>query len=461
MQSKSLNTTEAAETGGEVRNIINLRITHKEAPIAVLERLTFKEPRRMLKEIRALESVKECVILQTCNRIEIYAAVSEQDVTKARSEIAEHWRQRAGVEKEKFYQTLKASFNSSALSHLMRLTSGLESMIVGEDQILGQVKEAFEEAKRCGTIQTHLKTIFERSIKTGRKVRLKTRINKGAVSIGSAAVELLEETLGDLKDKKIIIIGAGETGGLVAKALASRKHAVVFVANRTYERGARLAEMLGGHALRFSKIKDLLAEVDVAIVATTAPHCLLTKNLLLGILDRREGRRLFIMDLSQPRNVEETVADLPNVELRNIDDLRGIAETSLEMRLREIEKAQAIVESELNHLRLMLKKEQSKPIVSALCNRADEIRQKELKKAFRMLGKLSADQQKIIDDLTLTLIERILYHPIRNLRKATLNGDINTISAAQKLFNINPSRGTKLGDISHAQTEKASKNTQN
>lgn len=444
MQSKSLSITEAVEAEGEIKNIVNLRFTHKEAPIAVLEKLTFKEPRKILKEIHALDFVKECVILQTCNRVEIYAAVSEQVSTKAESKIAEHWQQRTGFDREKFYHTLKESFNLQALSHLMRLTSGLESMIVGEDQILGQAQEAFEEAKKCGTIGPVLETTFEKAIKTGRKVRLKTRINKGAVSIGSAAVELLEETFGDLKDKKIIIIGAGETGELVAKALASRKHAVIFVANRTYERGVRLARMLAGHAVRFNKVKDLLAEVDAAIVATAAPHYVLTKKLLQKILDKREGKRLFIMDLSQPRNVEESIVSLPNVELCSIDDLRGIAEINLKIRHREIEKAEVMVKNELKHLELMLKQEQAKPLISALCNKAEEIRRKELKKTLRMLEKLNDDQQKVIDDLTLVLIERILYHPIRNLRKAAVNGDVNTMTVAQKLFNLNLSRGDKM-----------------
>lgn len=444
MQSKFLSSIEAMETEGEIENIVNLRFTHKEAPVTLLEGVTFKEPCKILKEIHALDFVKECVILQTCNRVEIYATFSEQDLAKAKSEIAEYWWQKTGFGKEKFYPALKESFNSQALIHLMRLTSGLESMIVGEDQILGQVQKALEEAKKCGTIGLLLKTSFEKAIKTGRKVRIKTKINKGAVSIGSAAIELLEETFGDLKDKKIIIIGAGETGGLVGKALASRKHAVIFVANRTYERGVKLARMLSGRTVRFNKVKDLLAEVDVAIVATAAPHYVLTKKLVQKVLLKREGKKLFIMDLSQPRNVEESVSILPNVELRSIDDLRGIAKTNLKMRHSEIEKAEALVKRELKNLESILKQEQAKPLISVLCNKAEEIRRKEMKKALRLLGKLNDGQQKVIDDLTLVLIERVLYHPVKNLRKAAVNGDVETMLVAKKLFNLISSRGDKV-----------------
>lgn len=427
---------------GKVEDIVNLRFTHKEIPITDLKKVTFKENCKTLKEIHSLDLVKECVILQTCNRVEVYARVSAQDLTKAKLELAEHWRQKTDIKKERFYQVLRISLNSQALSHLMKLTSGLESMVVGEDQILGQVQKGFEEAKKCGTVGSFLSTTFSKAIKVGKKVRLKTKINKGSVSIGSAAVKLLEESFGDLKDKKIIIIGAGETGGLVGKALASRSYAVIFVANRTFERGFRLAKMLGGKAVRFNKFKKLLTKVDAVVVATAAPHYILTRKLLQEILEKRNRKQLFIIDLSQPRNVEESVASLSYVKLRTIDDLRGIAETNLRKRHREIEKAKAIVEKELQHLDSMLKQEQAEPIISALLHKAEEVRQKEIKHAMRLIGELTANQQKVIDDLTFILIERILHYPIKNLRKAAANGDENIISVVQKLFNLNLSLET-------------------
>lgn len=437
MLNKSLSVNEAVKE--ETSGIVNLRFTYKNVPVIMLERLAFKEPCEMLGEMCALNHVEECVILQTCNRVEIYVATPERHLGEMVTEIAEYWRQGNKIDKEEFYQRLEKSFNTEALIHLLRLASGLESMIVGEDQILGQVQKAFEEAKMRGAIRWVLETAFEKAIKTGRKVRLETGINKSAVSIGSAAVELLEETLGGLKNKKIIIVGAGEIGSLVGKALASRKHSTVFVANRTYERGVRLAQMLGGFAVRFDKVKDLLVSADVAIVVTSAPHYVLTKSLIQEVLEKRNGKRLFILDLSQPRNVEEGVANLPNVELRNIDDLRGIAETNLEMRRREIEEAEAIIKDELKLLELTLKRERAESIISALCGKAEEVRRRELEKALKMLGEMNDKQLRVIDDLTLVLIERILHHPILNMRKAALNGDVDMISIAQRLFNLSPS----------------------
>ncbi|RLI47020.1 glutamyl-tRNA reductase [Candidatus Bathyarchaeota archaeon] len=448
MPNKSLKNTKNVRICGETSRILNLRFTHKKTPITTLEALTFNDLHRALEEMHALSYVQECVILQTCNRVEIFATVPEQNLVKAESEIAEHWRQRAGLDKERFYHTLEKSSNSEALIHLLRLTSGLESMIVGEDQILGQVREAVNKAKKCGTIGPILETAFKKAVKTGIAVRLKTAINKGAISIGSAAVDLLEEVFGDLKDRKIVVVGAGETGGLVGKALALRKQAVLFVANRTYDRGVRLARMLGGQAVRFNKLSELLAHVDAVIVATSAPHYVLKKELVERILDDRKDKKLLIIDLAQPRNVEESVAELPNIELRNIDDLRGVAETNLRMRLREAKRAETIVEKEARRLELMLKRKQVEPIISAMCCRAEEIRCKELKKALRMLGKLDDEQRKVIDNLTHKLTERILYHPIVKLRKAAESGDVNKVSFVQELFGLNPPQGAEESDVS-------------
>ncbi len=437
MPNKLLKNTKNVEENGETNRIFDLRFTHKKTPITALEALTFNDLHRTLEKIHALNYVRECAILQTCNRVEIFAVVPEQKLMKATSEIAEHWRQRAGLDKETFYLTLEKSTDSKALIHLLRLTSGLESMIVGENQILGQVQEAINEAKKCGTIGPFLQTTFEKAVKTGRDVRLKTGINKGAVSIGSAAVDLLEKVSGGLNDKKVIVVGAGETGGLVGKALALRKQAVLFVTNRTYDRGVRLARMLGGQAVRFNKLSGLLTHVDAVIVATAAPHYVLTKELVQKILDNRKGKKLLILDLAQPRNVEESVADLPNIELRNIDDLRGVAERNLKMRLIEAKKAETIVETEVRRLELMLKRKQVEHLISAICCRAEKVRCKELKKALKMLGKFDASQRKVVDDLTQKLTERILYSPILKLRKAAESGDSTKVLFAQELFDLN------------------------
>lgn len=448
MPNKLLNTTKAVKEDEKIEEIVNLRFTYKKTPITILEALTFKDLNGALEEVHALNYVKECAILQTCNRVEIFAVAPRQDLVKAEVEIAEHWRQRTKLDKENFYHFLEKSSNSEALIHLLRLTSGLESMIIGEDQILGQVQEAFNQAKKCGTIGLILEITFKKAIKTGREARLKTRINRGTVSIGSAAVDLLENALGSLKDKKVIVVGAGETGGLVGKALALRNNAAIFVTNRTYERGIRLARMLGGQAVRFNKFSEFLIHVDAAIIATAAPHYVLTRERVEKILDKRRGKKLLIIDLSQPRNVEESVANLPNIQLHNIDNLRGVADTNLKMRLKEMKKAETIVKNELKRLQLMLKRKQVEPIISAMCGRAEEIRCKELKKALKMLGKLDDNQRKVVENLTRKLTQLILYQPIIKLRKAAERDDVNKVSIAQELFGLNPPQRGGESDVS-------------
>jgi glutamyl-tRNA reductase len=319
-------------------------------------------------------------------------------------------------------------------------------MIVGEDQVLGQVQEAFEEAKRYSASGSILQRVFERAIRTGKTVRLRTQINKGAVSIGSIAVNLLKEYIGDLKNKKILIIGAGQIGALVGKALAARKMAAIFVANRTYERAVWLAKILNAQAVRFDRLTEFLSFADAAIVATAAPHYVLTHDLVSAVVEKRKGGKLLIIDLSQPRNVEESVANLSNVELRNIDNLRGIAQINLQMRLEEAKKAEAMLQDELRKLVNALNRERIEPIISALYSKAEKIRCREAEKALKMMKNVGGPEgpymekciqcRKIVEDLSRELVEKTLLDPITNLRRAAVNNDFNRIIVAEELFNI-------------------------
>ncbi len=419
----------------KISRIVNLRFTHKKAPLNVLEATTFKDVRKVLGEMLELGYAEECAVIQTCNRVEIYGVASDRDQPN-KLKIAEYWQGKARFDPGKFYDYLEKSVGWDALTHLFRLTSGLESMVVGEDQILGQVRDAYDEARTCCAIGPLLSTIFERAIRIGKEIRAKTLINKGAVSIGSSAVDLLEEEFGNLENKKIIIVGAGETAALVGKALASKRQPVIFVANRTYERGVRLAKILGGQAIRFDKTREFLSDVDVAVVATAAPHTLFTRESLEKVLQNRSERKLIIMDLSQPRNVNESVRELPNVELRSIDDLRGVAQRNLETRLKEVEKAEEIVKREVKRLGLFLKCEDVEPLVSGIYSRAEEIRRRELGRALKIVGRIKVSQRRAIEDLTRSLVEKILHHPVLNLRKAAMNGRHEAITIAQELFNV-------------------------
>jgi glutamyl-tRNA reductase len=317
-------------------------------------------------------------------------------------------------------------------------------MIVGEDQILGQVQDAFNESEKLGVVGPILRRAFDSAIRTGTEARIRTGLNKGAVSIGSAAANLLEQLLGNLEDKKIIVVGAGKTGILVGKALAVRKPNVIYVANRTYQMGVRLAKMLDGQAVRFDRIRSYLADVDAVIVATAAPHAVLTKELVADTMQRRGEKKLLIIDLSHPRNVEKDVKALPNVDVRNIDDLRGIADRNLKMRLAEVKNAENIIDSELKKLELQLRCEQVEPIISAICNRAESVRQKELAKALKKIGEIDQDQRRVIEVMTRLMVERVLIRLIDKLRKAAMAGNYEIVSTAQELFDTQLDGEAKL-----------------
>lgn len=415
--------------------ILNLRITYEGAKVSTIEAATFRDPYEAMKEICLLEFVEECIILQTCNRVEIYTVVTDKG--EAERGIIDYWLKKTRVDGDKLHKSIEVSTNSEAYRHLLSLASGLKSMIIGEDQILGQIRDAYIKSRDIETTGSILGTAFMKAVSVGRRARKETSINKGAVSISSSAVDLIEGVLGGLNGIRVLVIGAGEAGTLVGKALAERKTVSTFVANRTYKRAVRLSQMTGGKAIRFDKLDEMLPTVDVIIVATGAPHYILTKKRVeKALLKRKKKGKMIIVDISQPRNVENKVRLLPNVELHDIDALRATAEENLKKRLKEAEKAKEIVLEEVKHLELLIKRKQAEPVISDLCARMEKIRQKELKKALKMLKSVNERQRTIINDLTKVLIRRTLQPAFNNLRVAAEKGDLELISAVEKLFNI-------------------------
>jgi len=354
--------------------------------------------------------------------------------------LGEYLINRAGSMAEEASRAIEVSLNQDALRHILRVASGLESMIVGEDQILSQVWDSYLEAESVGMVGPVLKTVFSKAVSVGRRVRNGTGINKGAVSIGSAAVELAESLLGNLNGKKVLVIGAGETGTLVAKALARRCLNAIFIANRTYERALKLAEELCGKAVKFDRLEETLIDADVVICSTSAPHYLLTRELVCEVMKQRHNRSdLMIIDISNPRNVEKSVQDIEGVKLHNIDDLQMIAERNKEERQKSVEKASKIIDEELLLLDRDLKTQSVRNIISSLFLRAEEIRQRELMKALNMLGNIDEKERKIVDDLTYILVKQTFVPIIENLRIAAMNNDKQLIDVAVKLFGMEAS----------------------
>jgi len=308
-------------------------------------------------------------------------------------------------------------------------------MVIGEDQIINQVWDAYVEAEEAKTVGPILKLLFLKAVDVGRKVRKETGINKGAVSIGSAAVELASSLLEHFNEKNILVMGAGEIGTLVAKALARRSLSPIFIANRTYDRAVRLAEELSGKAVKFDKLNEVLVDADVVICSTSAPHYLLTKNLVLDLMRHRKNRNdLLIIDISNPRNVETSIEEVPHVRLYNIDDLHFIAERNKQERHKSIQEALKIVDRELVDLERTMKTESVRKIISELLAHTEDVRRRELAKAFSKIGKLGEREKKVISDLTSILLKQTFVPLVENLRVAAMNDDEDTIEVAVKLF---------------------------
>lgn len=416
--------------------IVCLSANHKKASVPMLESLNFKHKEEATKRCCSFESIREAVILQTCHRVEIFVAANEKTSEDIVYSLVKFWSQEVGVSSDVIDKIVEVFYGSEALLHLLQLASGLESMVIGEDQILGQVRMAYVDSKKIGTVNALLEKAFMKAVNVGRRVRNETRINEGAVSVSSVAIDLAEKRFGTLKDMRVLVVGAGEAGSLVAEELMKRGTGTIYVANRTFERGRELANKVGGKAILFEELYEELKVVDLAVFAVSVDKPLLSFEKAKNILQARKSANLMLIDISQPRCVEEAVSSLPSLDLRNIDDLKLVVEENLKQRLCEADKAKRIVSEELQLLEILLGRMLAEPLVSALSLKVDKIREKELNKALRMVGSTSEENRSVIENLTKELSERILQLPIENLRKAALSKDGALLSAAKKLFEL-------------------------
>ncbi|EKQ55270.1 MAG: glutamyl-tRNA reductase [Methanobacterium sp. Maddingley MBC34] len=392
--------------------ILNIRIDHKTADISKIEESTSRMD-EIFAKIQQEHQVQEFIQIKTCNRAEIYLVMDE-------CPLDYHWN---GLVVEK---------DEKALEHVLKLSCGLESMIIGEDQILGQLRDAYKSSVKTGCSGQVLGTVFTKAIHVGQAVRKKTRINQGSVSIGSAAVNLAESVLGNLKCKKVLVIGAGKMGTLVAKALVEKHLKAIVVANRTYDRAVCLAKELEGSAIHFDRLAESMYDADVIICATGAPHPILTRDKVKASVPPENLKKMVIVDIANPRDIEEDVAQL-GVRLYNIDDLRDIADKNRKMREREACEAEKIIAEELQLLETSLRHLEVKPIIGNIRSQAEVIRQRETKKALRMLGDMNG-KEKVVDDLTKVVVDRVFYDIIHNLKEAAENDDKAVLEAAKYIF---------------------------
>jgi glutamyl-tRNA reductase len=409
-------------------NIINARVTFRKSPIHVLERFSFSDVDEAYSSFKKHAELKECVILQTCNRIEIFATGNEKDF----DQIKKTWASLAGLEENSFKDNCEISVNTDVYDHLLKLTSGLDSMVIGEEQILGQIKNSITFARNAKTSGEHLNTLFDKAIRIGTRVRNTTGISKGSISVGSMAVKLAEENVDDMKLKQILLIGTGDAAALVAKSLKKRAYEFS-VSSRTLERSTSFSKTVGGNPVDFNEILSDFGKYDIVFVATTAPYFLVTHERIKEALNQK-NHGMMILDLSNPRTVDEKVAELSGIKLMNIDQISEIVEKNMRSRMGQKNTAEEIIKEELPVLEASMKRLEAEPVVKDVFKNIDSLRIKELQKALSMLGNLDDDKKKIIDDLSKAIVESIVTTPMNNLRKHTEQGNTDLLSAVEKLF---------------------------
>ncbi|HEX7817930.1 MAG TPA: glutamyl-tRNA reductase, partial [Nitrososphaeraceae archaeon] len=328
--------------------------------------------------------------------------------------------------------------DKSAIHHLLRLTSGLESLVVGEDQILGQVKRAFEYSRQNCYVDLFIPIIFEHAIKVGSRIRTNTGLNKGSVSIGSMAVNLAEEYFDDFQNKKVLLIGTGEGATLVAKSLKKRQ--VNFeVASRTFERAKSFSSTVGGIPVRFEDALHNFDKTDIIFVSTTAPYYLITYDRIFKCRKKNEGMMIF--DLSNPRTVDDKIATISGIKLVNIDQIAEIVDRNLKRRHEEIRLAEKMIQSGMQSMDLLFRKIRAEPFVVSIFKIVDEVRNRELSKAARMLGiKKGMKEFEIMEQLSFAIVEGILSTPMNNFRKEIGNTEKNeeVLNIVSRIFNYEP-----------------------
>ena len=423
MGEKRQNMTATVKTTPETRvglaRIINARVTYRNAPMHLLEKFIFKDIDKAHKVFIDRAGFDECVILQTCNRVEIFGAAKDPDEHK----LLDEWVSTAGLS-EKDLDSIEINRGKDAIVHLMRLASGLESLVVGEDQILGQVRRAFEFSRAHRYASANLSVVFDRALKAGSRIRTSTGINKGNVSIASVAVNLAEEYFDDLKNKTVLLIGTGEAASLVAKVL-KRRDVNFMIASRVPERAHAFADTVAGIPIAFDTALEMLRIVDVIFTATVAPYRLITYERIENAMTNRKGRSssMMIFDLSNPRTVDERVTTLRGVKLINMDQIAELVGKNMRSRIKEINFAEKLINDEMKSFDTVIKRMKAEPIVMSVFRNVDTIRERELKKAFTMIGKeVAPDEARVIEQLSYAIVEGVLSIPMNNLRKEIEEG---------------------------------------
>lgn len=417
--------------------IVILGLSHKTAPVEVRERFHFREQDlpAPLGRLAALPAVVEGLILSTCNRVEIYAVVP--DGPAARAPLQAFLAAERGVPAETFTGACYLHEGPEAVRHAFRVASSLDSLVVGEGQILAQVKGAYGHAAGAGATGPILNNLMERALHVAKLVRTETGIGTAAVSVASVAVDLAQRIFSDLAGRTVMILGAGEMAELALTHLKDEGIQAILVANRHHDRAVELAARVGGRAIRFEHARDVMVDADIVISSTGAPHVILTPADLAEVVRRRHYRPIFLIDIAVPRDIDPQVNALDNVYLYDIDDLRAVVAANLAGREREAVRAEAIVDREVGLFLRWLQSLDMVPTIISLREKFESIRSAELEKAQGRLGDLTPEQREAVSALTTALINKLLHQPMTELkRKATSRDGHHYAAILRALFRL-------------------------
>jgi glutamyl-tRNA reductase len=414
-------------------------LNHRTVPLPMLERVTVPPTRlpKALKDLAGREHLVEVALLSTCNRTEVYAWCTKFHPSVG--DVSEFLAESSGMPVSELADHLYSYYDEAAVAHLFGVAAGVDSMILGEGEILGQVREAIKAAEEEGTAGQSLSRVFRHAIEVGKRSRAETGIGRGAVSISSAAVALAAERLGGLAGRRVLVLGAGEMGQGMARSLAGSGAAEVLVSGRRQERAAELAARVGGRATPLERLPEAITVADLVLTSTGAAEAVIDRHDLESAMTRRLGRPLLIVDIAVPRDVDPGAADVPGVTLCDMDDLKAFAEHSMDRRRREVARVRRIIAGELERFRQEHSAREVAPVVAALRARAEEVRQGELERFRSRLEGLDPAAAEVVDALTRGIVAKLLHDPTVRVKDAAGSGRGQVyVDALSALFDLEP-----------------------
>ena len=418
-------------------NLILVGVNHKTTPVEIREKLAFTKGKieESVNHLFNFPDIIEHTILSTCNRVEIYARANSQDsAIKSIKQFICDFHQLSLVELEDHFYTYS---NKEAVEHLFRVSSSLDSMILGEAQILGQVKEAYSLARDLRSTGLVLNQLFEKAFSIAKKVREETGIAERSVSISSAAVELAQKIFDDLENHTVMLVGTGEMAELAAKHLISYGVKTIYVTSRTYERAANLARTLNGSALDFEAFKNELHRADIVITSTSAPNFIIKKEIVEKAIRERKNKPIFFIDIAVPRDIEPDVNDLENVYLYDIDDLQVVVSANIKEREKEAKNAMNFISQEVTKFNNWVGALDAVPTIIEIRKKAENIRKQEIEKTLKKISHLSEDDKELLRQMSSSMINKILHKPTIKLKQKTQSEDGHVyLKAIRHLFHL-------------------------